>query len=60
VDIGAVSSAYSGNSTWLEGVGMSFTYILNSTAETSPPWATPARVVRRVDVAELNVFWNVR
>jgi hypothetical protein len=56
----AVSSAYSANSTWREGAGMSFTYRLNSTGETSPPCVTPALMLRRVDVAELKDDWNVR
>jgi hypothetical protein len=30
---------------------MSFTYRLDSTGVTSPPWATPARTTRRADVA---------
>jgi hypothetical protein len=41
-------------------VGMSFTYRLNSTWETSPPWATPARMPRREDVAVWKDVWNVR
>jgi hypothetical protein len=56
----AVSSAYGANSTWRDGVGMSFTYRLNSTGVTSPPWATPARMTRHVDVADWKVVWNVR
>jgi hypothetical protein len=55
----AVPSAYIANSTWREGVGMSFTYRLNGTGETSPPWATPALMVRHVDVADLNDISNV-
>jgi hypothetical protein len=41
-------------------VGMSFTYRLNSTGEMSPPWATSARMPRRVDVADSKDVWNVR
>jgi hypothetical protein len=54
-----VSSAYSANSTWREGAGMSFVCRLNSTGETRPPCATPALMLRRVDVAELKDDWNV-
>jgi hypothetical protein len=39
---------------------MSFTYRLNSTGETSPPWATPARMPQRVDVADWKDVWIVR
>jgi hypothetical protein len=39
---------------------MSFTYRLNSTGETSPPWATTAHKPRRVDVADWKDVWNVR
>jgi hypothetical protein len=56
----AVSSAYSANSTWREGVGMSLTYRLNSTGETCPPWDTQARMVRRVNVADLKDVRNVK
>jgi hypothetical protein len=37
---------------------MSFTYRLNSTGETSPPWATPASMPRHVDVADWKDVWN--
>jgi hypothetical protein len=33
----AVSSAYNASSTWRDGTGMSLTYRLNKTGETSPP-----------------------
>jgi hypothetical protein len=39
---------------------MSFTYRLHSTGETSPPYATPARMPRHVDVANWKDVWNVR
>jgi hypothetical protein len=39
---------------------MSFTHRLSSTGETSPPGATPAPMLRRVDVAELKDDWYVR
>jgi len=32
-------------STWRDGVGMSFTYELNGSGETIPPWTTPARML---------------
>jgi hypothetical protein len=56
----AVSPAYSANSTWREGVGMSFIYRLKSAEKTSPPWATAARTLRRVDVANLKDVRNVQ
>jgi hypothetical protein len=37
-----------------------FTYRLKSTGKTSPLLAAPARMVRRVDVADLKDVWNVR
>jgi hypothetical protein len=39
---------------------MLFTFRLNSIEETSPPCATPARMPRRVDVADWKDVWNVR
>jgi hypothetical protein len=39
---------------------MSFTYRLNSTGKTSPPWATPARMPRHVDVTDWKDVWNVQ
>jgi hypothetical protein len=51
VAIMAVSSAYRASSTWREGTGMSLTYRLKGTGETSPHYATPACMQRRVDVA---------
>jgi hypothetical protein len=39
-------------------VGMSLTYRLNTTGETSPPWATPARIFRRVEVADFKNVWT--
>jgi hypothetical protein len=38
---------------------MSFAYRLNSTGETSPSCATPARMPRHVDVAAWKDVWNV-
>jgi hypothetical protein len=40
--------------------GMSFTYRLNSSGETSPAWTTPVRIARRVDVADCKDVWNIR
>jgi hypothetical protein len=51
--IRAMSSAYSANLTLREGVGMLFTYRLNSTGEMSLPCASPAHMLRHVDVADL-------
>jgi hypothetical protein len=42
------------------GVGMSFTYRLKRTGDTSPPWATPARMTELVYVADRKDVWNVR
>jgi hypothetical protein len=56
----AVSSAYSANSTWREGVGMSFIYRLKSAEQTSPPWATGACTLLRVDVVDLKDVRNVQ
>jgi hypothetical protein len=54
----AVSSTYYANFTWPESVRVSFTYRLNSSEETSPPCATPARMPRHVDVADWKEAWN--
>jgi hypothetical protein len=59
VDTRAALSVYCASSTWREGVGMSFTYRLDSTGETSQPWTAPARMPRRVDVADWKDVWNV-
>jgi hypothetical protein len=39
---------------------MSFTYRLKSTGGTSPPWVTPARMSRQVDVADWKDVWIVQ
>jgi hypothetical protein len=56
----AVSSAYSANSLWREGVCVSFTYRLKSTGETIQPWDKTSRMLRHMDVADLKDVWNVR
>jgi hypothetical protein len=39
---------------------MLFAYGLKSTEETIPPWATPVRMLRREDVVDWKVTWNVQ
>jgi hypothetical protein len=48
---------------WLDvdgGCGYVVCMQMKSTGETSPLWATPARMTRRVDVADWKDVWNVR
>jgi hypothetical protein len=57
VAVRAVSSAYHAVPAWPESVVVLFNYRLNSTEEMGP---LPARMPRRVGVAEWKDVWKVR